>query len=254
VTTHDFFAEVEHPSVPWRQYQLHVPVFYQDLTFISASFLVSTAQIDAILPSPRLKPYRITPWHSVLSVTAYAYRECDLGPYNEVSVGIPVTIDKPTPRFTGILHRRPSPPMSYSHHLPVSTEIARIVGAEFAGYPKFVAQIDFSERDGWLACELKADNQWILTLSGRVLPVRHCPRYRIDPITHRRGYLLRSELVVSERDMGVSKSTGDVRLELGQHPISQELRALNLGRTLGYGYCPQAQAILTPVFESFAAN
>jgi hypothetical protein len=42
-------------------------------------------------------------------------------------------------------------------------------------------------------------------------------------------------------------------LELGEHEIAQGLRALNLGRVLHYQYCPQTQAILTPVFESYAA-
>ena len=249
----DFFAEVEHPSISWRQYQLHVPVFYQDITFTSASFLAPIAGIGALLPSSRLKPYRVTPWHSVLSVTAYCYRESDLGPYNEVSIGVPVTLDKQVPLFTGVLRKLPPLPLTYVHSLPVTTEIARAVGAEFAGYPKFVAQIDFAEQDGWLVCELRENDQSILTLSGRLLPVKTYPRYRVDPITQRQGYLLRSELVLSERDMGASKNRDDVRLELGRHPISQELRALHLGRALDYGYCPHAQAILTPVFESFAA-
>jgi hypothetical protein len=54
--------------------------------------------------------------------------------------------------------------------------------------------------------------------------------------------------------MGTSKSGEDVKLELGEHPIADELRALNLGRVLSYSYCPLAQGILTPVFESFAGQ
>ena len=45
----------------------------------------------------------------------------------------------------------------------------------------------------------------------------------------------------------------DVVLEVGDHEISEEIRELNLGRVLMYGHCPQAQGILTPVIESFAA-
>jgi hypothetical protein len=36
--------------------------------------------------------------------------------------------------------------------------------------------------------------------------------------------------------------------------IAEELREMKLGRILGYSYCPQAQAILTPAFESFAGQ
>jgi len=31
----DFFQEVEHTPVPWRQYQLHNPLFYPDIQFMS---------------------------------------------------------------------------------------------------------------------------------------------------------------------------------------------------------------------------
>jgi hypothetical protein len=220
---------------------------------MSVSILAPIQRIIAILPSKRMKPYRITPWHGAVSIAAYEYRECDLGPYNEVSIGIPVTIDEQTPMFTGSLRGMPKAPMSYSHHLPVTTEIARVVGAEFAGYPKFIADIEFTEEDNWLICELKADNQNVLTVSGRKLETKRLPRYRVNPITFRRGYILRSEFVISERDMGNSKSGKDVVMELGEHRIAEELKDLKLGRVLGYGYCPQAQGILTPVFESFAA-
>ena len=143
--------------------------------------------------------------------------------------------------------------MMYSHHLPVTTEIAREVGAEFAGYPKFVADIEFVEEGNWLTCKLSADDQDVLTLRGRKLDLERVPRYRVSPITYRRGYILRSAFVISARDMGNSKSGNDVEMELGEHRIAEELRELKLGRVLGYGYCPQAQGILTPVFESLAA-
>jgi hypothetical protein len=251
--TGDFFQEIEHTAVPWGQYQLHVPVFYYDVMFMSVSILAPLDKIRALLPSNRLKPYRITPWQGALSITAYEYRESDIGPYNEVSIAVPVTIDKETPMFTGSLRRMPKDLMVYSHHLPVTTEIARAVGADFAGYPKFIADIRFVEEGDWLSCELKADGQDVLRLSGRKLDVKRFTRLRVNPITFRRGYFLRSEWVISERDMGTSNGRGDVRIELGEHEISEELRALNLGRVTGYRYCPHAQGILTPVFESFAA-
>jgi hypothetical protein len=250
----NFYSEIEHSEVPWRQYRLHVPVFYQDIRFMSVSIIAPVKRILDILPSNRLKPYRITPWNAALSITAYQYRESDLGPYNEVSISIPVTMDDETPLFTGSLRKTPKVPLTYSLHLPVTTEIAREVGVDFAGYPKFIADIGFTEAANWWTCELSADGKNVLKLSGRVLNTGQVPRYRVNPITFRRGYLLRSEFVISERKMGDSRRKEDVKLELGDHPISDELRDLKLGRVLGYQFCPQAQGILTPVFESFAAN
>jgi len=253
MSTNDFFREIEHPEVPWREYLLHVPVFYPDIRMMTASFLAPLDRIRALLPSTRLKPYRVTPWHGIASVTCYCYRETDLGPYNEVGVGFPVTIDRETPVFTGILRKTPAVAMTYTHRLPVTTEIARVVGAEFAGYPKFVADIAFSEDDAWLTCDLGVDGQHILTMRGRKLPTTEVPRYRLNALTFRNDTILRSQLTLSEREMGLSRSGDDVVLEVGDHEISEEIRELNLGRVLMYGHCPQAQGILTPVIESFAA-
>jgi hypothetical protein len=253
MSTPDFYREIEHTAVQWRQYELHFPLFYQDICFLSVSIMAPIEKVRALLPSNRMKPYRITPWHSTISITAYQYRESDIGPYNEVSIGIPLTIDEATPLFVGSLRKMPKTLAVYTHHLPVTTEIAREVGAEFAGYPKFVADIEIQEDGNWITCELKADQGHILTLSGRKLDLVTTPRLRLSPITYRRGYFLRSELVIDKREMGSSKNGEGVKLELGTHPIADELRDLNLGRVLGYQYCPQAQGILTPVFESFAA-
>jgi hypothetical protein len=252
VSEKDFYQEIEHSPVPWRQYQLHVPLFYPDIRLMTVSIIAPMDRLRAMLPSKRMKPYRITPWHGALAVTAYEYRECDLGPYNEVSISVPITIDKETPVFTGSLRKMPESLTTYTIHLPVTTEIAREVGAEFAGYPKFVADIAFTEQDDWLTCELRADGQKVLALSGRKLAVNRVPRLRVYPITHRRGYILRSEFVISERDMGESRSGEDVKLDWGDHPIAREVGELGLGRVLGYQYCPRAQGILTPVLESYA--
>jgi hypothetical protein len=254
VNTEDFFQEIEHSEVPWKQYQLHVPVFYPDIMLMTVSILAPLESVKKLLPSTRLKPYRLSPWHSTISITTYQYRQSDLGPYNEVAISIPVTIDQDTPLFTGVIRKLPKETMAYMRHLPVSTEIARVVGVEFAGYPKFVAEIEFREEDDWVTCELAADGQQILELSGRKLGLEKFPRFRMHPLTSRRGYILRSELVVSESEMGMSTRKGDVKLVLGDHPIAAELRGLNLGKVLSYGYCPRAKGVLTPVFESFAGS
>jgi len=248
----DFYQEIEHPQVPWRNYKLHVPLFYQDIVFMTASLMAPLEKIRTILPSDRMKPYRITPRHGAISITAYQYHETDIGPYNEVSISVPITLDKETPIFTGSLRKMPESPMSYTYILPVTTEIAREVGSEFAGYPKFVTDIKFSETDDWLTCKMQADGQKVLFMSGRKLTAKPAPRFRLNPITFRKGYILRSEFVISERYMGGSKNKADVQIEWGEHRIAAEIKGLNLGKMLGYKYCPHAQGILTPVFESFA--
>jgi hypothetical protein len=247
----DFFSEIEHREVPWGQTSIAVPIFYRDVMSLGALFLASTARLRALLPSSRMHPLRITPWHGILSVSVNQFRDSDLGPYNEVAVSVPFTLDKASPMFVGLLHNTPEEPSLYIHSLPVTTEIALDAGVEFAGYPKFLAGIEFQQEADWVSCRLVEGDRHIFTLAGRRVDLQEAPRLRMHVFTTRNGRLLRSQLICSERGRGVSRDPSHVRLELGDHPLAQELRGVRLGRMLTYQYEPQYQTILTPVLESF---
>jgi hypothetical protein len=246
-----FFDEIEHVEVPWGERVAPCPVFYYDVMSFSIYMLAPTERVRAILPSPRLHPYRVSPRNCIVTIVAFEYRDSDIGPYNEVSISVPVTLDRPSPLFTGSLRSVPGTPKIYIHHLPVTTEIARDLGVEFAGYPKFLADIDIDKEGEWVSCDLRANGKHILTLKGRKLQTRPAPRSYTHPITFRNEHLLRCEMIASESETAASRDLSDVRLELGDHPIAQELRGLDLGRIMAYRYSPHFQAILTPVFESF---
>jgi hypothetical protein len=245
-----FFQEVEHIEVPWGERNLWVPVFYYDIMSMSVRYLAPAERVKALLPSPRLQPLRVTPGQSVVSLTLFAYRDSDVGPYNEVSFSVPVTLDKASPLFTGILSKAPTSLGVYVRQMPVSTEIARAVGVFFAAYPKFLAEIEYDQDGEWTTFRASHEGRDILTFSGRMLETALGPRSRIQVFTHRNGYLLRSELIVSETKGGASTRGADVRLELGDHPMAQEIEGLNPGRLVGYQWAPRYQAILTPVLES----
>jgi len=248
----EFFEGIAHAEVPWGQRSIHVPVFYYDVMTLSAQFMVPLQSIRALLPSRRMHPLRVMPGHGVVNVSTFAYRDCDIGPYNEVSISVPFSLDRPSPLFVGTLRKGPKEPYVYVHHLPVTTEIARAAGVEFAAYPKFVAEITFEEDGDWLHCRLAREEQHILTLACRACEPTPVPRARMHVFTILRDRMLRCEFVLSERQQAASGSQADVRLDLGDHPIAQELRELGIKRAVGCQYTPYTQAILTPVIESLA--
>ena len=143
-----FFQQVAHVEVPWGETTISVPIFYYDISSISAAFLTPLDKIKALLPSPRMKPLRVTPWHGLTAITAYEYRDCDLGPYNEVSISFPITIDKTSSWVKTLLGKTDEYLKVYIRHLPVTTEIARAVGVDFAGFPKFIAEIELLKKMG----------------------------------------------------------------------------------------------------------
>ncbi|KAI9132612.1 acetoacetate decarboxylase family protein [Acaryochloris sp. CCMEE 5410] len=251
LSSSDFFSEIRQAKAPWAGGTINLPVFYYDASTLSIQFLVAVNRLRKLLPSPRIQPLRVTPWHSVLTISALEYRDCDIGPYNEVSLGIPMTLDHPSPLFTGTLNPVPTIPQVYIRHLPVTTDIALKAGIEFAGYPKFLAKIVFEKDGSWTSCHLQEGEQHILTLRGRAGELQDAQRSRIQPITVRGGYMLSSELIISERLQCQSQRSRDAQLDLGDHPIAQELKELRLNRMIGFQYAPQHQALLTPANESF---
>jgi len=249
----DFFQEVEHTPVTWDSFDVHVPLFYRDIEMMSITLMAPLDALRAALPSKRLYPYKLTPWHGAVSLTTYAYKDCDIGPYNEVGISIPVTLDKPTPVFTGIVRRPPAITKGFVTHLPVTTEVARKLGVDLAGYPKIIADIQCKDEGEWLTCTWKSDGRLVLSVRGRKLSGKKVPRSLFHPMTFRDGYLLRSELVMSACQAGVSSRAADVSITLGDHTLAEELRSLKWGRTLNYVYCPSRQASLMPVSESYKA-
>lgn len=249
----EFFREIEHREVPWGDRKVYVPLFYQEVESLAALFSASTTAVRSLLPSERIHPIPVSRRRCLVAISAHEFRTCDIGPYNEVGISVPFTLDKRSSIVGPWLGRSRGESMGYIHQLPVTTEIARDLGVELAGYPKFLARIEYEEDDRWRTCRLAEDGQHILTLAGRKLETHAAARFRHHSFTTRNGMLLRSELIISERKVSASRKPRDVRLKLGPHPIARQLASLDIGRPVGFSYSPSYQMILTPVLESLSA-
>lgn len=247
----EFFEGIPQTAVKVGPYNTFYPVFYRDTAHMAVFMLAPLEKIKSILPSKRMFPFRLTPWHGMVTMSATQHKDSDIGPYNMVEIGVPFVLDKATPVFTGILHKVPEVPMIYLPYFTVNTEIARFTGIELANYPGFLAEIQFEEDDKWINCVVNADGVNILKLSGRKIDLKKFPRQHFCPVTVKDNRLLRSEYNYSESDTGVSKKSSDVSLQFGDHPMGLKLKELNLGKVLQYQYCPSGQAILTTVTESY---
>ena len=247
----EFFEGINQVDVKVGPFNCRYPIFYRELEFMSIFLLAPLDKVRSFLPSKRMYPFRLTPWHCMITLSATQYSDSDIGPYNQVSIGVPFVLDKPSPVFTGILHKPPEIPMIYTLYLPVSTEIAKVTGIEIANYPQFLAEIDFEEEDEWIKCKVDSDGKNILMMSGRKIELIKYPRQRVCPITLSDRYLLRSEFNFSEGDVGISKKQSDVHLEFGDHPIGLKLKNLSLNKVLQYQYYPSGQAVLSMANESY---
>ncbi len=247
----DFFKGITQGSAAVGKYAMRMPLLYYDFMAVLVTFVTPLERVRAWLPSSRMHPLRLTPWHGVTLFAAFEYRDTDIGAYNEFSMSFPVTLDKPAPVLTGLLKANSEGLTSYVWHLPVTTEVARDLGVEHAGYPKFLADVQFDRHGDWIDCHLAEGGSHILTLSVKECPLHEADRMRYHFLNVRKDRLVYGMASVQPQRVGISRNPSDVRLELGNHSIAQELRDLHLGRMMDYRYCPEGQLILNSALESY---
>lgn len=249
--TSGFFGQIAQYEVKWPGSSIRVPVFYQHARMAQIGLVAHTAEVAPLLPSARLHPLRIAPTRCLLLLVALQYLDSDIGPYNELLIGFPCTLDKPSPQFAGTLRHLPET-LVVVHRLGVTTDIALRAGNELLATRKFMADIRFDESDEWMSCDVSQDSVRLLHMAVRKRVLGPMERQRNQMLSVRDGYLLRWEVVMSEHQSSVSRHGTDARWEWGSHPLVQELARLNTGPLLECSYSPRFQSILGPVVESHA--
>ncbi|MGB3906475.1 MAG: acetoacetate decarboxylase family protein [Anaerolineae bacterium] len=245
----DFFAGVETTEfVASTGERVELPIRYLDWSAIVSGFTASADKLQELLPSKRLKPAVLTPGRGVISFGAFEYRELvDYPAYNEFGISIPVLYE-PTVNIPGLPLLAPQWFKTYGlyvHYLPVTTEVARDGGIEIWGYPKFLAEIAFEETEESLRCRLRAEGKDIMVLEVEKLATR--PR-SMDWYTYTvKGHELLKTRIQVQGEIGMSALRGGATYTLGDHPIADELRSLDIGdKTVQCIYAPQLQSMLHP--------
>ncbi|MET0715734.1 MAG: acetoacetate decarboxylase family protein, partial [Mycetocola sp.] len=101
---------------------------YRNIDYISIAFATDAENAAALIPEElELVDIPALPGHSAVNLVFAKYRECDLGPYTEVIVSIPV-------RHKGQVY-------GYVPAIYVDNDAALLAGRELGGYPKKMADI-----------------------------------------------------------------------------------------------------------------
>nr|MDO8134205.1 acetoacetate decarboxylase family protein [Candidatus Njordarchaeum guaymaensis] len=238
-----FFEGVKYEEVDVQGRIVRFPVRYIDQTRISVTLTASTERVRKALPSVKLEPVEINKGTTTISLMAFEYREIDsLSPYNEFGTFVPV-LCKAKPDDSGL-------PGVFCFHLPVTTERARFGGVEIYGFPKFVAEITFKDLGDSLSCHVWHDGKDIATI--RVRKIEAATRKWVDYCyTVRNGRILRTFLQAHGL-VGTSNLEGGASIELGSHPVAEELRQLEIGQSpIQYSYMPKVQSLLHRPSENF---
>ncbi len=217
------------PSYSIQGREVTLPVVVRDASSGAATWVVRSAPARALVP-PEFEVAEIAPGRTVMSLAIIDYRDNDLGDYDEVSITLfvrPRGASRGIPYLGTILDFFRSRLGTYIYRLPVNQSFTCEAGRTIWGFPKTVEEIDMEHRDDASRCRLVMDGQLVLDITvprggEQAMPEREMVTYTlINGVAHR----TRSTMGGSGFGVFGGKK---VRLELGSHPIAEDLRRLGL--------------------------
>jgi hypothetical protein len=250
----DFFEKVETVEVRTSGGPLQLPILYRDAFLAAGVFSAPTARVRELLPSLDLVPLEKWRGRSLVGFAAFSYRDTTIGPYNELGIVVPVKF-RPASRSRIVPALRMASTLSFDlfvWKLPVTAEAALTAGVEVWGYPKSMAEITFEERPGQVVCRLAQEGEQVLALSVRRRNPSLKTYLEFNTYSVKDGRLLWTPVRGLSTGMARSFMPGAARLDLGGHPLSEQLRDLELSNraTLAL-YAPRLQAVLPAAEQAY---
>jgi hypothetical protein len=208
-----------------------LPVEVRDASAATATFAVDARAARRLLPGPEIELAEPWPGRALLSLGCIDYRDNDLGDYDEISLAFFVR-ERGAPRglpvIGPILDVARGRLGTWIHRLPVNQSFTCEAGCRIWGFPKTVDRIAIRADGDRVRCDWAVGEKPVLAFSmprggSRTLPERSMTTYTwIDGKAHRTTF--------TSGASGAGFGMGGVDLELGSHPIADELRALGLPR------------------------
>lgn len=229
--------------------EVELPIRYYRTDCFMAVFSADLDAVRAMMPSERLHPIRVSGGRAAVAVIAYNYLETGVGAYGEIGIAALATLDRPAPMLMPALLESRYPGFgAYVAHLPVTTRVARQAGRLVWGYPKFVADMAFDLTPVQQRVEMREGGRDLLQLSvarrGRVI-TDNKPTVTFTELD---GDLVRTEIPMRAiYQAGLGSSMG--HLELGDHPVADDLRNIQLSASPLATKSYLAHAAILPVGE-----
>lgn len=211
---------------------VEMPVQVRTATAFMGVFSVPAARAQALIAPTGLDILRYRPGRGLCTLVFVDYVDGDLGPYNEFGVcflvrdheraggGVVQDVRQLVTGGAGAL----------IHRLPVDGEFTLAAGRGIWGFPKTLADFDADHRGNIKRGSVSADGALIAKLTvapgiglpGKGIAASLAAYSHLDGTTRRTTW--------SMNPSGVRTRPGGATLELGSHPIADELRSLGLPR------------------------
>lgn len=244
IDRNQFFSGILQRPIP--EYGVTLPIFYHEGSSMTAMFTASTRAVRERLPDS-LHPVELYPGRSMVAVSAFEYISTGIGAYNEVSVAALVNHDSKGLSMISLGSQLLQNTFkAFIFHLPVTSETARKGAVELSGYPKFLADIEFTEQNNYRTCRVSVNGGELLTFTGRKPPTRRGPMTRTLIYNEKDGKMIYANFYVKQDQFAQTIGGNFVKMEIGRgHAMCDTLRGLSLSSSpLVYQFSPRFQAIL----------
>ncbi len=206
-----------------------MPCIVRDACSATATWLVSARAARALLPGPELEIAEVLPGRGLLSIACIDYRDNDLGDYNEVSIAFFVRKrgdKKGVPYFGAVVDMMRGQLPTHIIHLPVNQSFTCEAGRTIWGFPKTVDEVDFDTSGERARCVWNKDGHKVLRIDMPIGGARDFPEQALCTYSYIDGVLHETPFVSSAEGLGIVMRGAEI--ELGAHPIADELRSLGL--------------------------
>ncbi len=227
-----------------------LPILYHRDDAFGLYFSADYGRVKAVMPSDRLHPVVLPGNRAIMAMGIFNYIDTSIGPYGEIAVALPAVFDKKITAFNGLL-----PALMESAfpgfgvvvmHLPVTTKDARDAGRKVWGYTKFIADMHFTVTPEYYQCRLREGDRHILDVRVKKRGICLRDKKPITTFSVKNGNLIKTAISQTATKR-VSLRTGGSFLKLGDHPMAESIRRLNISsRPFMSIYYPERSAILPP--------
>lgn len=194
-----------------------LPCDVRDASSGTVMYMVPASEASRFVPEA-FEVLEPAPGLTQLSLLMVDYRDNDLGDYNEVGIIFFVKPRGGSDDQAG----------TFIYQLPVNQSFTSEAGCRIWGFPKSVQEIEIDYADQSATCRLVMDGQHVFTLT--------VPRGGTDATadTPSNGYTMidgvphTNEFVRGGSGEQTVPGGAGIHLELGDHPIAEDLRKLGL--------------------------
>lgn len=251
-------------TVTYGSATFELPILYFKDDFFGLYFSADYQKVKAIMPSENLHPLKLPNGRAVVAIAAYNYTDTSIGPYGEIPVGIPVTLNTKKSGFSSLL-----PLLKESNypgfgilvmHLPVTKAEARDAGRGEWGYTKFIADMSFKITPEYFRCTMKEKKDLILDFRVPRQGFKQKDRKPLTSYSVKDGNLIKT-VIKNRGNRWISLKPNGAWITFGDHPVAESILTLDISEkplagfyyTERFGVLPSGETVETGVrpFEGY---